>query len=559
MYHVLVVDDEPRHRRGIVQLLRQIRPDYRIGEADNGQDALEIVRSGPYRIVITDIRMPIMDGFEFLEQMGRVREPLEIVIITAYRDFEYARKAIRYHACDYLLKPVEVESFHAVIEKAEARLAEELAVQAQALRLTSRLDFTQPIAVERVLNKAIQGRLAPGTWEQFCRSFGLDGPGLAVYAAFRRRAPEAVGTEGNTPEDVLRQRVRQALSPFGSVLDFRDAAQGGDAAAFLVYGERLPVSAAGGWIAQALSGLIGQDRGLDVAFGVGSRCDRMDRHWLDSYRSARSACDRSFFQGFGNVYTEQDGFVEPDAAVLRELDRLTDETAAKLERALRDGAGEEAERLFRLFCRIVERKLPLPPDRIRQAFERLVDGASRWVRQHGPAAAGSAPNGEPVQGTWDDCRTYGETVERAASRLADVRQLAERARAGKAEAIMALCQAYIREHFAEDLSLESVAGHFHFNPSYFSSQFKQFAGIGFSDYLLRVRLQEARRLLETTDDKIYRIAERSGYKDAKYFNRIFKRELGMTPDRYRLMHRIAAAGAPSGPLDRSEGGEGRKS
>jgi two-component system response regulator YesN len=107
---------------------------------------------------------------------------------------------------------------------------------------------------------------------------------------------------------------------------------------------------------------------------------------------------------------------------------------------------------------------------------------------------------------------------------------------------MQACRAYIMEHYSEDLSLDTVAKQFHFNSSYFSEQFKQYKGINFSDYLLQVRMDSAKRMLETTNEKVYQIACDVGYKDAKYFNRLFKRDTGITPEQYRQIRQTRTEG-----------------
>jgi two-component system response regulator YesN len=87
----------------------------------------------------------------------------------------------------------------------------------------------------------------------------------------------------------------------------------------------------------------------------------------------------------------------------------------------------------------------------------------------------------------------------------------------------------------EDISLEFIAQKFYFNPSYFSNLFKSYTGACFSEYLLGVRIQNARRLLRQSECSMSEIAARLGFKDPTYFNRMFKREVGVSPNKYRQM------------------------
>ncbi|UUZ81328.1 AraC family transcriptional regulator [Paenibacillus sp. P26] len=95
------------------------------------------------------------------------------------------------------------------------------------------------------------------------------------------------------------------------------------------------------------------------------------------------------------------------------------------------------------------------------------------------------------------------------------------------------CIAYIDSHYMEDLSLELVSGRFFFSPNYLSSFFKNHLGMTFSKYLSHIRLKKAVELLKSTDMKVYEIALRVGFKDDKYFYRVFRGRFGLTPDEYR--------------------------
>ena len=92
---------------------------------------------------------------------------------------------------------------------------------------------------------------------------------------------------------------------------------------------------------------------------------------------------------------------------------------------------------------------------------------------------------------------------------------------------------YISAHYAEPLTLEEVAGHIHLNPSYLSTIFKKITNLSFREYLNKVRIEEAQRLLLNTDYSIIEISTACGFNDQSYFSKVFKRYTGMTPKRFR--------------------------
>ena len=121
---LLIVDDEPILRQGIINKVRKSGiPVVIVGEAGDGIAGLEVIRRETPDIVITDIRMPAMDGLEFIEQAQRMNQQLHFIVISGFSDFEYAKQAIRLGVFDYLLKPVEddqlKDSLSQIINKIE--------------------------------------------------------------------------------------------------------------------------------------------------------------------------------------------------------------------------------------------------------------------------------------------------------------------------------------------------------------------------------------------------------------------------------------------------------
>ena len=108
MFKILIVDDEKAHRNGLIKLLYTLYPEDIFLEADSGEQALEALELLDCDIVITDIRMPGMNGLELLQQIRKSSEDTAVIFLSGYEEFAYAKEAIKYGAKDYLLKPVEV-------------------------------------------------------------------------------------------------------------------------------------------------------------------------------------------------------------------------------------------------------------------------------------------------------------------------------------------------------------------------------------------------------------------------------------------------------------------
>lgn len=119
MWKIVIVDDDFQVVEGMKRIIAQSGLDIAcVGEALDGAEALEIVRKTRPDIVLTDINMPVMDGLEMIETLKAEEYPGEIIILSGYADFQYARQALRFHVHDYLLKPVTLPDVHEVLEKA---------------------------------------------------------------------------------------------------------------------------------------------------------------------------------------------------------------------------------------------------------------------------------------------------------------------------------------------------------------------------------------------------------------------------------------------------------
>lgn len=116
-YSIVVVEDELFIRQNIVKKIRQITTQFRIiGEASDGESALKIIEKNPPDLVITDIRMPIMDGLELIKNLYFAFPNVKVIIISGFNDFEYAKKALQLGVKDFLLKPIVTEDFQQALQ-----------------------------------------------------------------------------------------------------------------------------------------------------------------------------------------------------------------------------------------------------------------------------------------------------------------------------------------------------------------------------------------------------------------------------------------------------------
>jgi two-component system response regulator YesN len=156
MYKIVIIDDEKMIREGLVNTMPWKEMGIKVvGSANNGQTALEIIREKKPHIVLTDIRMPKMDGLQLIRTLREEMPMLKIVILSGYDDFSYAQQAIKYDVVDYLVKPVEAEVLQELMEKLKMDLDREIFAQLNRLNVKTKIEteVRQYIIAIRMSNK----------------------------------------------------------------------------------------------------------------------------------------------------------------------------------------------------------------------------------------------------------------------------------------------------------------------------------------------------------------------------------------------------------------------
>ncbi|MGG4145314.1 response regulator [Paenibacillus algorifonticola] len=534
MYNILLVDDEPGHLAGLSKMLQKLRPQYAISIARNGKEALSKCQEQPFQLIISDIQMPLMNGLEFLEQLPPANQPQKFIYLSGYDYFDYAQKAIGLGTFDYLLKPVDQEKFELVLEKAERSLRNEQEAQLANSRLEVKLNTIAPLYRSRVMKEWLHNQaLSNAESKELEEWLGFGGPGILLLTEIRLRSKAAW-----EPEDMLFPRVQQqleaCLQALGSSSSSIPLYEGeGDRNGRLITVTNASISEEQ---LQVLQQKMQQavPSFYQITLGVSSHAKDMLVSASQMYAEARLALSESFY------VEEQSVFHALQTNVSAELALKLD---ARHEALLHEAVVHEQEQgQFRLIAGELLHKLlgeagsGLPqPERLTLCVQKLLVRLSESLTM-------------PKYQTLEEWRermeqALGEATSLSALQTVISEQLGllatahAEAKRNHKEQLIYKCIAYIDEHYMEDLSLESVAAVFHFNASYFSQYFKSKLNINFSQYVTQVRLTKARQLLEESNDKIYQVAGSLGYHDVKYFNRVFKKEFGLTPEEYRSIAR----------------------
>ena len=189
MLTILIADDEKLERNGIKFLLKREKEEFQILEAVNGKDALGVLASHHIDLLLTDVKMPYMNGLELSAHVKENYPEVEIVIFSGYNDFTYAREALRYGVVDYVLKPVDPEEFHKTMSRVTEHIRERMADRERQDRQGRLSEEIFPSGVAVYGERAQQGEpgSADGGSGRYPQPLHKDDPGRFGKCVFRDR------------------------------------------------------------------------------------------------------------------------------------------------------------------------------------------------------------------------------------------------------------------------------------------------------------------------------------------------------------------------------------
>jgi two-component system response regulator YesN len=521
MLRILIADDERHIRKGLEDLLNAQAGFSVVKAAANGEEALEAVRREEPDVVLTDIRMPRMDGRELVRELQRAYPRVRKVIISGYEDFSYAHETMRNGAIDYLLKPIDEEELVGLLRRIEAEMQAEARRRSEERDLQDKLGQGLPLLREEFVRSLLRGTgLADGEIAARLEYLGLELAGGRYCAVFVSPGASAQDTGGmrRAAEDALRGRFSALFCEGGEGLGCVLACGGSSKA---------PAEAA-----QALFEAISTEAAVSFAVCLGDPSDRLSCI-SESYAHARQAAKRRFYtEGPALVRYEEPAAVENRETAPSVPDGFTEKFFASFTNAA------ELERTDVLHALLNEagafmRENGVPPDEALKFFSDLF--SLQQAQNHEFRAASAELRGadflyfkeiERLDTLGDvlryTMRAYAETVERMKAR----RSCKDRKR-------VEVVRAYIERNYRRSITLAVISDLVFVNPNYFCEMFRSQTGESFVDYLTRVRIEKAKAMLRSMSVKVYEVGAMVGYEDSGYFCKVFKRLVGVTPGEYR--------------------------
>ncbi|MDR0839889.1 MAG: response regulator [Christensenellaceae bacterium] len=528
IYKIMIVDDEADVREGIVRHIDWKKLGLSVvAEAENGQDALEKAEAQEIDIVLTDIKMPFMDGICMCEHLRELYPSIKIIFLTGFDEFDFAKAAIKLNAVEYILKPINVAELTEILRRVRALLDESNAQKRDMEALRQDYQNMLPLMRDRFLNELLWGIAPeddlPARLAQHGIALGQSPYHVvAVFAVERAPGVDSAVARELAPISV-KQLVEETLQGRCVYEAFLDSVS---IVVITSWPNASPIAELMR-LANEICLRSARVLGLLVTAGIGRpQSDLRDLH--ASHAGARASLEYKAAAGAGQaIYIGDMEQVTLDDAI-----SFDSRSEQQLLSVIKFGTQEQLRRMLTGLLDQIDNS---------DAWERqaylisVFNTVFRIVRRYKLHAENTVA--EHMQmllragDHWDDQEAMLNSLLQT---CACIRDYISTQRATAAKTFVEEAKRYIGENYGDPtLSLERLCQRLHVSQTYFSAVFKQKTGMSYVQYLTETRLNRAVELLRETDEKTYIIAREVGYEEPNYFSYVFKKHYGLSPTQYR--------------------------
>lgn len=537
MIKVFLVEDEAIIRRGIRNNIPWEKEGYEFaGEASDGELAYPMIKKIKPDILITDIKMPFMDGLELASIVKKELPDIKIIILSGYNEFDYAKKAISIGVTDYQLKPISSEKLMETVKRVGAIIREE---QAQKKLLEEyKRDNQENLENDKakLFYALVDNSLSTAEILEWGGRLGLDMT-ASYYTVILLKIISS--SAGNTYQENLvhtEQKVEEFLKNQECIYYFK---RWGEGWFLLVRSEdEEEFSELLQGLKGFLDGLI-TDRDKDTLHyfgGIGSTVQRL-RDVRQSFLSANRVFASRFFTDLNQVITEEELHskeeTDKDNEDLKDIN-ISNMDRKLLEDFLKVGDVEEAGPFLDAYFEKIGLKNHSSLIFRQYLMVDMFFCVSKFLENLGENSQECMDKFGDVEEIKTRVHSTSQMCQYMKELFTEAIRLRDALSQDKYSRLLEEAQQYVKQnYYNNEISLNVVASHVGISPSYFSTIFRQETGSSFIEYLTGIRMEKARELLRCTNKKTSEIAYDVGYRDSHYFSYIFKKTQGLTPKEYR--------------------------
>ncbi|MCR5733758.1 MAG: response regulator [Lachnospiraceae bacterium] len=501
---ILIVEDEIRIREGLRRLLGKIDPEYVVaGEAEDGPEGLKLCEELRPDLIITDVRMPQMDGLEMLKHIFEKGISVKAIVLSAYSEFEYARGAMKLGVTEYLLKPISLSELSKALENIKQQIAEDRRKKPEKIG-----------TLEQTFREILNGRLKiqPDIADYLSGSFGIDKDQdfVLLYAY--------LGALYETEWENGIRKISSSLSAYSGIRFCIVEEEYKKSLAVVVYSYKSAADLER-WIQYQLLQHLSEYSVMGFTEVKGIDALRSSADLLFPYMDWNISFQDSILISYPKITSVQTGLcVYPQDT----------ETQMKAAICASDTVREKQlmERFVDNFC---DGKVYLPRE-IKECYVRFIWAILETAKNIDLTGTEEIRQQKLLEQIMN-AKTRNELKD-ICSMIMNMLEEGEKQQ-DTSNLTIKRAKRLIHEFYNTGITLEEIAGKLNITPEYLGTQFHKETGVTFSTYMKNYRISKSKELLVGTSMKLYEIAERVGYADPKYFSKVFKDVTGQLPADFR--------------------------
>lgn len=533
---VFLVEDEMVIRRGIKNSIDWEKEGYIFcGEASDGELAYPMIIKEKPDILITDIRMPFMDGLELCKLVKKELPNIKILILSGYDEFDYAKEAIRLGVTEYLLKPISsgklLEALNGVSESIRREKEDKDLVRKYMEEMRENTEHEKQKFFEQMIagNLSMADALETGKKYEMNLSAGMYNLLLFRFTLGKenRKSGELLG-EAEYAIEKLTERLEY-------VFEFQRGVEGW---AFLLMADNEEqMSERVKELSKDLEEIMKNYSTIAYFGGIGQPVARL-RELEESFREAERALAARFTMELNRIISVEDIRMAQNVDTLDDIEITSfgeiEKTRTMLEKFLNNGAEDEIDEFVDVYINelpeenlksvLMRQYIIMDAYIVMMSFCEKIEGIEGEMQ----AQSEELKNSMKTIQTLEEIKNY---IRMLLKKIIGVRDTISGRRYSN---IIEIAKDQIRKtYMSDEISLNTIAAKVGMSPSYFSSIFSKEMGKTFVEYLTEIRMDRAKELLMCSSMKTSEIGYEVGYKDPHYFSYIFKKTQNCTPKEFR--------------------------
>ncbi|MGE5583305.1 MAG: response regulator [Bacillota bacterium] len=533
MLKVVLVDDEDIIREGLAAGVPWESLGFSIaGQAEDGEQAIQVIEAANPDLLITDVKMPFIDGLQLIERVKPKYPQMYIVIISGHDEFHYAQKALKLGAYDYILKPIDLDYLQVLLRNILASDETRKRKELEVLSLQQKVASSLPLFQEKFLRDLLTENIDPAEIDLKTAELQID-PAyfwgrvcliqLDDYYIIAKDLSDQQRKELERAFNELIKRTHASEETFVLALEAAHKR------VLVILGREEACCAD-----EAIESILKEthykmkaETGCTFTVGVGNIC-RSVQNLANSYREASEALNYQFILGKNrNIY-----FKDLNLQPQREAKSFDYDVTAVVSAIVTGDKNLMAEKLKNLVDILA---LQGGSQGLLQA---IVGGTFTQALKILKEAGGSGEEvfNDPLEeyNRIIACQTAADMANRLTEVLARISDYIHIRKSNKFYQTIEKAKEFLRSNYAkEDLTLDEVARYVNMGPCYLSFTFKQEVGTNFTDYLNQIRLEKAKELLMVSNYKSYEVCYMVGYNNPTYFSTVFKKYVGVSPTEFK--------------------------